>query len=172
MLEKDDIAQVYERVEAERANALLEQHELDKRIRAYDRVLSGYQMLYPDLRQDNATTNEGEKKLPAGHLSPGRLPARRHLEPSPRGQAAILTVMEDPVFSDRSWTAAEMTHELERRGWAPESENPMNAVRVALNRLGATHPNVHRLRRRPGNEEGGFRYRFSVPNETSGKRGK
>lgn len=51
----------------------------------------------------------------------------------PRGQEAVVRVMQESV--GKWWPVGLVTEELSKRGWLPESDNPANAVRAALDRL-------------------------------------
>lgn len=54
-------------------------------------------------------------------------------EPRPRGSAAVQRVLAE---SPSDWfTVPSVVSLLDRRGWAPNSSNPANAVRSALERL-------------------------------------
>jgi hypothetical protein len=52
-------------------------------------------------------------------------------EGRPRGVKAVIRVMAE---TGKPWAAREMTEELLRRGWAPDSSSPEDAVRTAMNR--------------------------------------
>lgn len=51
----------------------------------------------------------------------------------PRGSEAVLATLQ--VNENQWFTVAQMVQALDDRGWLPESENPANAVRTALERL-------------------------------------
>ncbi len=51
----------------------------------------------------------------------------------PRGSEAVLSLLQ--VAENQWFTVVEMTEALEERNWLPESQNPPNAVRAALERL-------------------------------------
>jgi hypothetical protein len=122
--------------------------EAQRALAALDKFMSGCVALYPELRE------QGDDRQ-------GRLidqPPRAIPFPSgkPRGQEAVLAVMEDPENAARRWSIHDMTEELARRGWTPESDNPRGAVRAALNRLAQSEASVLRLKTKDGLM---FRYR-------------
>ncbi|CAN5752130.1 hypothetical protein BH24ACT4_BH24ACT4_14400 [soil metagenome] len=54
-------------------------------------------------------------------------------QPRPRGAEAVRRAMTD---SGETWlTVQSVADMLDQRGWSPESSNPVNAVRTALERL-------------------------------------
>ncbi len=66
-------------------------------------------------------------------------------EEKPKGANAARTLLVD---TPGKWFSVDMVvHDLDMRGWLPESENPPNAVRAALERLIAAEPaNFHKDR--------------------------
>jgi hypothetical protein len=167
VLEKSDVADIYRKVKSERRATLVRSQELDRQLRAYDRVLDGYLQLFPELAQETEDDTEAEsphefvrtlRPPPSRNHPPSPLIRRQRLRSIPRGQDAILSIMEESEFRNRRWTALEMAEELDKRGWTPKSDDPVNAVRASLNRLRTTHPNVRRSR---NGEEGTMRYWYS-----------
>jgi hypothetical protein len=66
---------------------------------------------------------------------------------SPRGAEAVRIVLQDSPKS--SWYVSRMVTELRDRGWLPDSENPANAVRAALDRLvSSPESDVYKIRYR------------------------
>jgi hypothetical protein len=61
----------------------------------------------------------------------------------PRGSSAVRLVLHD---SPGAWVlVSEVLNEVRRRGWVPDSDNPANAIRTALERLTATeNSDVHK----------------------------
>lgn len=94
-----------------------------RRAAALQKLIDGYIELFPGL---------------ADHAPP---PASfNHEEERPRGQEAVRRVMRQ---SPGKWfTVKLMAGELQRRGWLPDSEQPINAVRTALDRLAEADPHV------------------------------
>jgi hypothetical protein len=152
MLDRDEVAEAYEKAKQERQRAWRRMHDAQQTIQALARVMEGYAMLYPELKQDEPEESGVQQRLMT------RPPASTSLEiNNPRGQEAVLEVMKDEAFANRRWTIEEMTEELDRRGWTPKSEQPVNAVRAALNRLARSDDSVRRLR----NKERGLVFRYS-----------
>jgi alkylhydroperoxidase family enzyme len=68
-------------------------------------------------------------------------------ETRPRGADAVARIMQDRP--GEQFAVSELVKRLRDRGWLPESENPANAVRTALERLcsdGASDVRKHRYR--------------------------
>ncbi|HEX6422779.1 MAG TPA: hypothetical protein VFZ79_04825 [Acidimicrobiales bacterium] len=95
------------------------------RVGALQKLVSGYVELFPALAAPDATAPPDEVT-------------------KPRGQEAVLKVMESPEFRGRYWTVTAMTDALSERAWLPESNTPGNAVRTALDRLAEKEPRVHK----------------------------
>ena len=51
---------------------------------------------------------------------------------------------------DKWFTISDLTYVLENRGWLPESSNPPNAVRAAVERLVGSDPFVHKSKNDSG----------------------
>jgi hypothetical protein len=81
----------------------------------------------------------------------------------PRGAQAVLSVLQ--VDENQWYTVVKMVDVLAERGWLPpESENPANAVRTALERLvAAKDGNVEKSRTTSGT----VIYRYHEPEEPS-----
>jgi hypothetical protein len=62
----------------------------------------------------------------------GRVPG----DETPKGSDAVLQILQ--VHENAYFTVQAMVNALEERGWLPNSANPPNAVRTALERLVAT----------------------------------
>jgi hypothetical protein len=129
MLDRSEVEKMYRDAKRERQLARRQMDLAQQTIQALTRVMDGYAMLYPDLRETEA--DAGQQRLLVGSA----IAKATTSTSNPRGQEAVLTVMKEDGFANHRWTIADMTEELNRRGWPPESENPENAVRAALNRL-------------------------------------
>jgi hypothetical protein len=124
-----------------------------KRMRALTKVIQGYHELYPDLRAEI----EQQAERGAEPLSPEPSEAG---EP-PRGQDAVLRVLTD--FPNKPFGVARVCEELHRRGWLPKSAHPDAAVRMALERLVNTDPEVHKIKR----DNGSVRYGYVAANSSA-----
>jgi hypothetical protein len=61
---------------------------------------------------------------------------------SPRGMEAVKRILTE---HPRQWfTVGRMVEELTKRGWTPDSDEPNNATRAALDRLVAADPENYR----------------------------
>lgn len=147
MLDRDDAATAHAKAKAERSAALRRMHELDKTVRGLDRIIDGYEMLFPELRP----VRDGEAQGRLVETQPRPRPRATRLRSlGPKGQEAVLEVLRDPHFARRKWTSQNMTAELEKRGWAPSSDNPENAVRVTLSRIAQSVDGVVKVRAEDG----------------------
>ncbi len=72
----------------------------------------------------------------------------------PRGSAAVKEILESRP--NQALTVAEIVADLDERGWLPASDNPSNAVRVALERL----VDGRRFFKRQGDDGNPVRYYF------------
>src|SRR5580704_9678535 len=78
-------------------------------------------------------------------------------ETAPRGGEAVLRVLQ--TYENRMFSVAEMVNALSERGWVPDSDDPANAVRTALERLRAAKtPGLKKIRK-----EGKVLYRYNEP---------
>lgn len=90
-----------------------------RRANSLEKLVGGYIELFPGLSGDAPSPEQMVDE-----------------DARPKGQEAILKVMEDYEFKGRYWTVAQMVDELSARGWMPESRgNPANAIRTALGRV-------------------------------------
>jgi hypothetical protein len=81
----------------------------------------------------------------------------------PRGAEAVLSILQ---VDENKWSSvAGMVNELADRNWLPESENPSNAVRAALERLVAI-PDNHVEKGKT--ETGTVVYRYHEPEPAKG----
>ena len=106
------------RSELAEANAVVAAAQ--RRVATLEKLVAGYVELFPDLA-DPEPGEVGEPPVEERH---------------PRGQDAVLKVMQSIEHKNAYWTVPKMVAELDRRGWQPETKgNPANAVRTALDRL-------------------------------------
>jgi hypothetical protein len=77
----------------------------------------------------------------------------------PRGIEAVRRVLQD---SADEMDVRQITEELLRRGWVPQSSDPVNATSSAASRLVKHNRNVTRRR----NASGGYLYRYENPAST------
>ncbi|HXN61381.1 MAG TPA: hypothetical protein VN886_13105 [Acidimicrobiales bacterium] len=90
-------------------------------------IIKGYIALYPDLASmlDNVTL----EVLNAADEPP----AEGEQEGRPRGAEAVHLILQE--HPNEELRVSECVGELRKRGWLPDSDNPANAVRAALERL-------------------------------------
>lgn len=102
--------------------------EANRRVTGIRTILAGYVQMFPALE-----------------AQVGPLATHGTNEP-PRGAEAVRLVLQSD--SGTPWTVSELVEALNERGWLPDSDNPANAVRAALNRLmDQDGSDVHKRRR-------------------------
>jgi hypothetical protein len=103
----------------EDAASIIEQQS--RRAKGAVAALNGLFEMFPELKQglDQTTADEPD-------------------DGTPRGQEAVKRVLADSP--GRGWTVSGLVEELYHRGWQPNSRDPANAVRVALERVVASDP--------------------------------
>ena len=90
-------------------------------------IIQGLLRRFPELR-DEASTADSEWEI--------------RVTEGPSGAEAVLQILQ--VDEGQFYTVREMVAALEERGWLPQSENPPNAVRTALERLRAQNKGVEK----------------------------
>lgn len=86
---------------------------------ALDKIIRGYIEMFPQFE----SVFEDEDFLPLGAES----------VPTPRGAEAVRLILQSrPGYN---WWVTELVEALRSRDWLPDSDNPANAVRTALERL-------------------------------------
>jgi len=111
-----------------------------RRIAARAKVREGYTELYPRLREEFAEDETPRASSPTGVEYPDPMTDR------PRGQEAVLRILEDRQFAGKYWTVTMMVEEMRERDWLPGSETTAaahNAVRAALSRA-ESHPRIRK----------------------------
>jgi hypothetical protein len=115
----------------ERNEARAEVVAARRRVMGFEMAISGYMQLFPELRR-LLSQDEGDSDTTVS------------ISDHPRGQAAITEILESLEYRGKYWTVKQMTEELQKRGWEPDSERPANSVRVALSRLVDSNPRITR----------------------------
>ena len=138
----NDVEPFVRALRLERAELARDIHEKQSRLRALSMTLSGLYEIYPELapkRSNSENSDLVNQKVSA----PGEQD-RAVSSDRPTGQEAVLRLLSLEQFRGRYWTVAAVVEGLTRLGWQPDSANPSNAVRVALNRLAESNPQVTR----------------------------
>src|SRR5215213_312207 len=135
MLESGTLARMLEQLRAEQAAAEAQLASLQRRVNSLRQAVTGIQGLLEaetvvivDAEQEASVVAAAASQLQASGNQPS-VSAPDH----PRGAEAILRVLSENEGT--GWTVQEMTAELERRGWTPNSKNPVDAVRTAMTRV-------------------------------------
>ncbi len=129
-MEQSEARRAVEVLRRELAEAQAVVASAQRRAAALDKLVEGYLELFPGLAEPdpNGTADSGAEK-------------------APRGQDAVLKVMESIESKGRYWTLAAMVDALTKHGWLPESKGkPANAIRTALDRLAERDDRVHKGR--------------------------
>lgn len=129
-MEQSEAQDILRKLRAELTEANATVAAAQRRVAALDKLVEGYVELFPGLASPEST-------------------GQTHAETDerPKGQDAVLKVMESIEFKGRYWTVSAMVEELTRRDWLPESKgDPGNAVRTALDRLATSGGLVHKGR--------------------------
>lgn len=129
-MDQDEAAKLYRECHREYAEAVELIKVTNQRMDGLLSVMAGIETLFPDLMLD-------EDLPPVGKPYSG-IQVIDDVRRRPKGQDAVRAVLV--ANRARPFTVAEMTAELEARGWLPDSQNPSNAVRTALERLMAAEP--------------------------------
>jgi hypothetical protein len=90
--------------------------DVQRRISGLGTIIRGYVEMFPELAELVGGVGESPTS-----------------EEAPRGAKAVRLVLQETP--NEWWLVSALVRELENRGWLPESENPANAVRAALERL-------------------------------------
>ena len=100
---------------------------------ALAKILAAYVEMFPEL-EEVATEVSGDE-----------LPGAVAADDPPRGAEAVRIVLQDDTKV--TYLVSEMVDALRNRGWLPDSTNPANAVRAALDRLASDDDSdVHKVR--------------------------
>jgi hypothetical protein len=122
--------------------------EANRTVAGITKILQGYAEMFPELAEDI-------DEITAGITTSGEDGNLR-----PRGGEAVRLILQE---SPGEWfRVSELLPLLRNRGWLPESENPANAVRTALERLVA-NPNesdVYRGKYTTGPKLGAVVYKY------------
>jgi hypothetical protein len=92
-----------------------------RRARGLATIIRGYVEMYPELR------------TLVGPMESTFSVATVDVEDTPRGAEAVRLILQERP--DHWWLVSELVYELKERDWLPDSDNPANAVRTALERL-------------------------------------
>ena len=82
------------------------------------KIINGYVEMFPELAR---LVDRDALSAPLDH------------DETPRGAEAVRIILQDQP--NVPWLVSELVNALDSRGWLPESTNPANAVRTALERL-------------------------------------
>jgi hypothetical protein len=96
-------------------------------------IIEGYAEMYPELRglADRLLAQVPPEMILTIPTAPKVLLEQE--EERPKGAEAIHLILQE--YPNTEYRVSECVAELRKRGWLPESDNPANAVRAALERL-------------------------------------
>lgn len=99
---------------------------------ALTKIIAGYVEMFPELQQ----------------LVDADVNLLLESDDTPKGAEAVRLILQ--ASANEWWLVSELVESLRARGWLPDSENPANAVRAALERLLAS-PDSDIVKSRRGN---------------------
>jgi len=141
-MDQAQAAQILHSLRAEATEARRTVADAEKRAAALDKLIEGYVELFPALAAESEP--EASPDQVTLYLANGR--TLSYID-KPKGQEAVLRVLQATECRGRFWSVGEMTKELERRDWSPQPRNPNNpdfdpagAVRSALDRVAEADP--------------------------------
>ena len=115
-MDVDNVRATVEQLVEEWSRQRLLAEDADRKAKALSKIIRGYVEMYPELEAASQITTEATA-----------------VDYPPRGAEAVRLILQD---SPNVWFyVSELVGLLRERGWLPESENPANAVRTALERL-------------------------------------
>jgi hypothetical protein len=119
---------------------LVEKHlmidALTKDAAGLEAIVRGYFAAFPELCTEQMDIALNQRETPTAARPSG----------SPRGADAVRLILQDEPGV--LWLVSALVLELKDRGWLPDSDNPANAVRAALERLtSADDSDVYKERR-------------------------
>jgi hypothetical protein len=123
-MDEFEVREIFRTLRRELAEAEATLAAAEHRVAALETLVSGYVDLFPALASIEAAAPDEVTR--------------------PRGQEAVLRIMQLPEFKGRYWTVTAMTDALRERDWLPHSNTPANAVRTSLDRLAEKEPQVHK----------------------------
>jgi hypothetical protein len=151
MLERDELARMLQQIRAEQTAAEGRLATLQRRVNSLRQTAAGLEgLLEESAAAEGSLTAAGTAYSSAravtqatgqaveAHAETARgvakaEPAQVVVSDRPRGAAAVRQVFAESEGT--GWTVQEMTAELGRRGWTPDSKNPVDAVRTAMTRV-------------------------------------
>lgn len=133
-----------------------EQADLTETLRAVEAALGGVEKLLA--RSGAPETREAHVGVDAVLETPSRPDNLSTTDEPPRGSRAVEVILMDT----NTWmTAQDLAEAQMERGWRPESNDPVSAVRAAANRLVASKPDLF------VREHGRYRYQGEADGQSS-----
>jgi hypothetical protein len=117
----EEARELLRRSENDRAEARTQVMNAQATLDSSRLIIQGILRRYPDLADEEITLDVAWADEPD----------------KPRGAEAVLQILQ--VDENQWFSVKGLVRELEDRGWLPDSPNPANAVRAALERLVGTH---------------------------------
>lgn len=97
----------------------LRAEDADRKAKALSTIIRGYVEMYPELEAPSQVTTEASAA-----------------DDPPRGVEAVRQILHE--HAGEKLYVSEIVAEMKERGWLPDSDNPANAIRTALERLVST----------------------------------
>ncbi len=132
------------RAVVDRNEALAAELLARRTIESAELMIRSLTIRFPELDEKQLVSDQDPQPMPTSDLSP-------------RGAEAVLRVLQ--VNENKDFNVADMVTALAERKWLPDSTDPANAVRTALERLlNSDTPGVKKIKR-----QGTVVYRFNEP---------
>ena len=119
-MELDEARDLLSRTDAERREAVEQIKTAQATVDSCRLIMQGILRRFPQLNSDSLGADDGDWVLE---------------DSRPTGAAAVYKVLLDN--DKQGYSVARMVNELQNRNWLPNSANPANAVRTALERVRA-----------------------------------
>jgi hypothetical protein len=104
-----------------------------RRASGLQKIISGYVEMFPELEdEDDRTVRFVTARASEAEAAP-------QTGNAPKGAEAVRLILQD--HPNVEFYVSELVEMLRERGWLPESDNPANAVRTALERLHGSSEN-------------------------------
>ena len=127
-LERAEASELYARLRVQANDARAEADRLAKMVRGLENILQGLADLYPDLQSTQVAAERGDELISV---------TAEVVPPSSRPNLSSVEIVARVVRETSGGVALSVPDvfmEMEDRGWLPDAEDPLAAVRTALAR--------------------------------------
>ena len=133
MVDQETLKRLVEQLRAEHEAVRAEYMKAQRRMSALRQAVESIEKLLETFVLVDATEEASTVEAALAELGTSSDQLNVVVDPDrPRGAEAVRRVLVEE--HGKAWTPRELAAELDRRGWAPESKSPVDAVRTALMR--------------------------------------